>query len=193
MDVHHVALTNRGDVGTRNIALFVVILIDHGDNLLLGQVEDIRLAAHIERRSLGRRDTVDGEVGLPVSQAIVAFATYHQSDGHFIFIRVGSCLTTSYRGVRYADAFCILAYLIAFTAEVEDFIFIIVCEGQRSDIRLIGVSQAVVSVLRDDGAHSVWRITDLEGALDHIDIASSPYIDGRIMALLVRQFLEVRA
>ena len=66
MDVHHVALTNRGDVGTRNIALFVVILIDHGDNLLLGQVEDVRLTADIERRGLCRRNAMDGEVGLPV-------------------------------------------------------------------------------------------------------------------------------
>ena len=41
MDVHYVALTNRSDVCTADIAFFVVILIDHGDDLLLREVEDI--------------------------------------------------------------------------------------------------------------------------------------------------------
>ena len=47
MNVHHMALADRRDVTVR-IALFVVVLIDDGDNLILRQVIDIRLAAHIE-------------------------------------------------------------------------------------------------------------------------------------------------
>ena len=35
VNVHHVTLADRSDVGTRGIGLFVVILINDGDNLLL--------------------------------------------------------------------------------------------------------------------------------------------------------------
>ena len=41
VDVHNMALTNRSDVCTTDITFFVVILIDHCDNLFLREVEDI--------------------------------------------------------------------------------------------------------------------------------------------------------
>ena len=66
VNVHDMALTDWRNMCTRCIALFVVVLIDHSNNLLRGQIEEIRLTAHIERRSLCRCNAVDSEVGLPI-------------------------------------------------------------------------------------------------------------------------------
>ena len=41
VDVDDMALTNRSDVCTTDITFFIVILIDHGDDLLLREVEDV--------------------------------------------------------------------------------------------------------------------------------------------------------
>ena len=46
--VQHMALTDRCHVAA-GIGLVVVVLINHGDNLLLRQVIDIALTAHIQR------------------------------------------------------------------------------------------------------------------------------------------------
>ena len=54
VDVQHVALADGRDVLTRHIALYVVILIDDGDNLLRREVKDVRAACHIERTGLRR-------------------------------------------------------------------------------------------------------------------------------------------
>ena len=35
VDIHHMTLTDWCDMGTRQVALLVVVLINHGDNLLL--------------------------------------------------------------------------------------------------------------------------------------------------------------
>ena len=43
VDIHHVTLSDRSDVHTRLITLLVVILINHSDNLLLREVEDVRV------------------------------------------------------------------------------------------------------------------------------------------------------
>ena len=65
VDVHHMALADWCNV-TACVALLVVVLIDGGDNLLLREVEDVRLTTYVERRGLGRSNTVDGEVLLIV-------------------------------------------------------------------------------------------------------------------------------
>ena len=47
VDVHHMALADGRNVAV-GVALLVVVLIDSGDNLLRREVEDVRLATHIE-------------------------------------------------------------------------------------------------------------------------------------------------
>ena len=84
VDVHHMAFTDRRNVCTRLITLLVVVLIDHGDNLLCREVEDVRLATDIERRGLRRCDTVYGEARLPVLQGVVTVATDNQPDRYFL-------------------------------------------------------------------------------------------------------------
>ena len=69
MDVHHMALADRCHIVA--IGFFIVILIDNGDNLLLREVEDVRLAADEERTGLRRSNTVDGEAPLQVGQTAV--------------------------------------------------------------------------------------------------------------------------
>ena len=69
MDVHHMALTDRCHVVA--IGFFIVILIDNGDNLLLREVEDVRLAADEEGTGLRRSNTVDGEAPLQVGQTTI--------------------------------------------------------------------------------------------------------------------------
>ena len=66
MDIHHVALGDRCDVHTRLITLLVVVLVNHGDNLILREVKDVRVTRYIERTGLHRYDTMDGEVLLLV-------------------------------------------------------------------------------------------------------------------------------
>ena len=48
VDVQNVALAHRRDVCTRHVTLYIVILIDHGDDLLCREVEDVRAASHIK-------------------------------------------------------------------------------------------------------------------------------------------------
>ena len=68
VDVHHMAFADWYDMHTVDIALFVIILIDDGDNLLRREVVDVGIACHIQRTGLHRRYTVDGEVLLIVLQ-----------------------------------------------------------------------------------------------------------------------------
>ena len=87
---------------------------------------------------------MNGEARLPVSQTIVAVTTNNQSDRHRLTITISSCLTTCHRGIGYSYTFGILIHLIFLTAEVEGLVLIIICEGQRSDIRLVRGSQTTI-------------------------------------------------
>ena len=57
-------LAQRRDMRNVIVALLIVVLIDHRDNLLFREVVDIRLARHVERRVLTRRIAIDLEVFL---------------------------------------------------------------------------------------------------------------------------------
>ena len=54
VDIQDMALAYRCDVLTSHITLYIVILVDHGDNLLLREVEDIRTASDVQRTSFRR-------------------------------------------------------------------------------------------------------------------------------------------
>ena len=66
VDIHYVALGNRCDVHTRLITFLVVVLVNHGDNLILRKVEDVRVTRYIERTGFHRNHTMDGEALLLV-------------------------------------------------------------------------------------------------------------------------------
>ena len=65
------ALADRCNIAA-GIALLVVVLINHGDNLLLRQVVDVGVAGYVERAGLHRSNTFDEEACLLVGQAVVA-------------------------------------------------------------------------------------------------------------------------
>ena len=75
MDVHHVQFIRLLDTAVVFI-LIVGILIDHGDDLLLGQVIDIALTADVERRQARRFLTLDDKVLLVVGQAFIFCLAY---------------------------------------------------------------------------------------------------------------------
>ena len=93
VDVHYMALADRCYV-TGAVNLVVVILINNGDNLLLREVEDVALAAHIQRTGLGGRYTVYGEVLLLVGKRIVLTAVDEGSNCHFA-LAVKTCACTA--------------------------------------------------------------------------------------------------
>ena len=71
VDVHDMALTHRHDVVTTFVALLIVVEVDHGDDFLLLQVVEIRLARDIERRGLVGHFTVDLESCLEVDHTFI--------------------------------------------------------------------------------------------------------------------------
>ena len=75
VDVQNVALAHRRDVCTRHITLYIVVLIDHGDDLLCREVEDVGAAGHKERARLRRCQTVDREVRLFVHEVFIVTLT----------------------------------------------------------------------------------------------------------------------
>ena len=89
MDVHHMELISLLDTAIVFI-LIVGILIDHGDDLLLGHIVDIALAADIERCEPYRLLTLDDEVFLIVSQAFVNNLSENRS--FMIVITIGIIL-----------------------------------------------------------------------------------------------------
>ena len=54
MDSHHMTLADRRDMGTTLIAFLIVVLVDDGDNLLLREVVEVGITAHIQRTCFHR-------------------------------------------------------------------------------------------------------------------------------------------
>ena len=48
MNVQNMSFANRSDVIARLVTLLIFIEVDDGDNLLLGEVVDVRLTADVE-------------------------------------------------------------------------------------------------------------------------------------------------
>ena len=48
MDIHHMTFADGCDMCTVLITFLVVVLIDHGDNLLRREVVDVGMASHIQ-------------------------------------------------------------------------------------------------------------------------------------------------
>ena len=59
VDIQDMTLAYRCDVQTSHVTLYVVVLVDHGDNLLLRQVEDISTASNVQRTGLRWRLSVE--------------------------------------------------------------------------------------------------------------------------------------
>ena len=90
VDVHHVTLADRCDVCTRSVALFVVILVNDGDNLILREVEDVREAADVQRTGLRRSNTMDREVRLPVGQAVEVALCDNEAYWNRLIVTIGT-------------------------------------------------------------------------------------------------------
>ena len=133
---------------------------------------------------------MDAEIGLPVGQVIVVVT---RDDEAYRNITAYSVTTTiccaNTRNTRHGFAFGLIANGVTLTTVVVSFAYITCSECQRGDILLIRVAQAVEGILRNDGAHSVWRVAHLEGTLNHIYIARLLHVDRRIVAFFVRQTL----
>ena len=136
VDVHHMALADRCNVSTRNIALLVVVFIDDGDNLLLREVEDVRETAYVQRTGLRRSDTVYAEFILPVCQAIVVGFSDDKPYRNIVIDIICTCNTTCDISIRYSRTFCVLIHLIRLAAIVECLVLLLLGECQRSDIPL---------------------------------------------------------
>ena len=137
VDVHHMTLTDRGDVCTRSIGLLIVILVNDSNNLLLREVEDVREAANVQRTSLCRSNTVDGEVRLPVGQTVeVALCDNETYRNIVVFIVSTGFYSINASNACYSYTFGVLTDLICLAAVVI-FAFLLIGKGQCSDIGLI--------------------------------------------------------
>ena len=75
VDVQHVVFAYGRDMHSVHVALYVVILVDDGDDLLGREVEDVGVARHIQCAGLRRCHAVDGEVLLQVDDILIAITT----------------------------------------------------------------------------------------------------------------------
>ena len=75
MDVQHMILADGSDLRTGLVALLVVVLINHGDNLFLREVLDVAFVSDIQRTQLLGRSAVDTEAQLFVDERRVVILT----------------------------------------------------------------------------------------------------------------------
>ena len=177
------------------VDLVVVVLVDDGDDLLLRQVVDITLAAHIQRRGLRGRDTVDGEVLLIVRQIAIARV------GYFIYIGIlrrdnGSnrhSLTITIRvGVVALDALHLMVgrNRIGLAAVVEFLTLVFCYKRDTCNIVLFRKRHTGVGIAADRLTDGIGRATNLEGGVHDIVGAGIRHRNGRVVALLVGKALE---
>ena len=96
MDIQNVALAHWCDVLTVHITLYIVVLIDDCDYLLLRQVEDIRATSNIQRTGLRWRYTVDGKVPLSIGEIAISNVINNNTRSHFLTFSVVATDSTGY-------------------------------------------------------------------------------------------------
>ena len=193
VDVQDVALTHGRDVRAGHITLYIVVLVDDGDNLLLRQVEDVRAAGYIQRTGLRRCQTVEREVLLPVGEVVIIFFSNNNSSGHRITLIIVSTGSTFYfisAGTGYGITICASVNLIALAAIV---IVTLTGEGQRIHLCLIRSVQSIVGVFGDDLSGSVWGIAKDNRFLHNVVLTWSVYRNRSPVVLFVRQAFKLSA
>ena len=80
-DVHHMALSDGLVAVARLVALHILIPVFHGHDLVLREVVDVNLTAHVEGTRLRRNDAVDGEARLLVLQVNISLVSVRADDG----------------------------------------------------------------------------------------------------------------
>ena len=90
MDVHNVTLADWRDIHAQLVALLILIQVDNGDDLLLLEVEDVRLARHIECAGLGGCHAVDDEARLIVGQGVVVSLINNDTSWNYLTLSIPS-------------------------------------------------------------------------------------------------------
>ena len=152
------------------IGLIVVVLIDDGNNLLLRQVVDIALAAHIERRGFCGRYAVDGEVLLFVGKSSILSTGNNTTLLHLTI----TCASHATANVRAGDCGDSCSLVVLSTVVVR---FILICiiftYRQCCDTFFLFGRQTGIGLATNGLTYSVWCATNLEGCLHDIVCAGA--------------------
>ena len=99
--------------------LLVVIAVNHGDDLLGGEIPNVGIAGHVERAGLHGRHAVDGEVLLVVLQTSEVRCINDHAGRDIFTIGIIATYCTGHACCRvHSDALGILANLVGFTTVV---------------------------------------------------------------------------
>ena len=194
VDVQNVALAHRRDVCTRHITLYIVVLIDHGDDLLCREVEDVGAAGHKERARLRRCQTVDREVLLFVGESAISSCINNDTLWHCLTLAIGAACATCHTSsvAIYCMALIVILNSVGLTT-------IIIGTGsgevQLSHLLLICITQTTVGIAGNNLSGSIRSITKDDGLLHDIVVTGFTrcHSDGSPIVLFVRQTLILGA
>ena len=180
------ALAHRRDVCPRHITLYIVVLIDHGDDLLCREVEDVRTASHIERARFCWCQTMDREVLLFVSESTISSCINNNTSGYSLTLAIVAAGATGYtrRDTIHCMPLLVIGYLIGLATII---IGTRIGEVQLSHLLPICITQTTIGIAGNNLSSSIRRITKDDGFLHNIVVTSRTNGDGSPIVLLISQ------
>ena len=150
-----------GNIGT--ITFFIVVTINHGDNTVFAQVENIRFARHINRRCLDRRMTLNGESGLIVGQSIVVVLVDDSTQGHAgTFSAILAIVDVVAESSTFATHLVVFHTIVIRTRLNET------TTSHRCDTIFQSCTQHRVIILRDNLTYGIVDIGFFESMVDDV-------------------------